>query len=231
MRQRKEATESGRIKRPKQNTTTAGESVHDAETGSKAREPRDNRRTRQGAAVARRFAREGAAFVARTCPTKSTVVQPHLSALSCAPITCTAALAPRAKERANLMPLSTREYASSAHELATRSSSEGTMDTHSPRGGSAPPVCFGNETNHRRPTSRSARSAARLGTWQGTPVPCALHTDCTSTPTTRHAPRRSGRGSCQRPAHVHVRAERRLRGDDRTERAGGSDGRKGSGLE
>ena len=118
--------------------------MHDTETGSKAREPRDNRITSQRAAVARGCAREGAAFVARTCPTKSTVVQPHLSALSCAPMTCTAALVPRAKERANRMPLSTREYASSTHELATRSSSEGTMDSHSPQGGTAPRVCFGN---------------------------------------------------------------------------------------
>ena len=155
VRRRKGATESGRIERPRHCTTTAGESVHDAETGSKAREPRDNRRTSQGAAVARRFAREGAAFVARTCPTKSTVVQPHLSALSCVPITCTAALVPRAKERANLVPLSTLEYASSTHELATRSSSEGTMDPQSPQGGSAARVCFGI-----KPTTGGRRAGA-----------------------------------------------------------------------
>ncbi len=157
VRQRKEATESGRIKRPKHRTTAAGESVHDAETGSKAREPRDNRRTSQGAAVARGFARECAAFVARTCPTKSTVVQPHLSALSCAPITCTAALVRRAKERANLMPLSTREYVPSAHEVATRSSSVGTMDSHTaPKEGVLPEFASATHRNHRRAVGRRA---------------------------------------------------------------------------
>ena len=84
------------------------------------REPRDDRRTSQGAAFARGFARKGAEFVARTCPTKSTVVQPHLSALSCAPITCTAALVPRAKERANLMPLSTNRVRIASHTQQPR---------------------------------------------------------------------------------------------------------------
>ncbi len=195
------------------------------------REPRDDRRTSQGAAVARGFARQGAAFVARTCPTKSTVVQPHLSALSCAPMTCTAALVPRAKGRAKLMPLSTREYASSTQELATRSSSEGTMDSHSPQGGTAPRVCFGNTPQPPkgcRPTSARV-PLVRLRTWQGTRVPCALHTYCTSTPTTRHAPRRSGRGSRQRPAQKHMCTCATGEAREETagaERAGGSDGRR-----
>ncbi len=83
----KGATKSGRIERPKLLTTAAGESVHDAETGSQSRENRDNRRTSQGAAIARGLVRKGTAFVARTCPTKSTVFQPHFSSVSRVPIT------------------------------------------------------------------------------------------------------------------------------------------------
>lgn len=226
---RKGATESGRIERPKHRTTTAGESVHDAETWSKAREPRDNRRTSQGAAVARGFAREGTAFVARTFPTKSTVVQPHLSALSCVPITCTAAHVPRAKERANLMPLSTLECAWSTHGLATQSSSVGTMDTQPPRR-----ECGSSLLRQRnQPPAAGERTSAVTATQSSRRVreyhrpPHVLH----KYPNHARAPRRSGRGSCQRPAHVHVRAERSARADHGTERAGGSDGRKGSGRE
>ncbi len=48
------------------------------------------------------FSSQGCGSAARTCPTKSTVVQPHLSALSCAPITYGRHVCPRARVRSSL---------------------------------------------------------------------------------------------------------------------------------
>jgi hypothetical protein len=188
----------GRIESPKHRTTAMGESVHDAETGSKVREPRDYRRTSQRAAVARGFTPKGTGFVEGShLPNKvhrvpaafqlgklrpNDLWTPHVSASARRLVRLSLQHRIRPQHHFERV-LRMRRARLCAHELGcspTQLQPRGTVAARI-----APQVCFGNAPQPPKGCTPTSARCVRLRTWQGTRVPCALHAYCTSTPTKR----------------------------------------------
>ena len=176
--------------------------------------------------------------MARNRPTKSTVVQPHSSSLSRVPITYTT---PRAQQALALFAAAS-ERPQPQGTATERTCRLGTMMEHALSTPECPsarlqPQRGYHEDTQAEPEERyssllgqaaqpqpplrhrpaSARVPfVRLSTWQSAPVPSTSTRTIRVPPNHGHAPRRSGRRSCQRPAPQHrCREEHASRPQDR----------------